>query len=196
MQKEKKNIAMILFPQNRKMIMKKTIARSLVWFNLILAVYLVPTVYLNIVYSAGKDDVILTMIGFIFFLLLVFILNYLYQRLYFKFFYFEISGRHIIIKRGPFELKETIIPFEKIIDVGMYQGFLDKPYKLYNISMMVDFGKKEKIGISGFDKEVAQRLLDFIVKSINFRIKEVEGENLEKTYQKYFTVEEKEKINS
>lgn len=188
---EKKNIAMTLFPLNRKMVMKKAIAWSLIWFNLILAIYLIPTIYLNIAYSGGSSSVLMTMIGFIFFLTVVFILNYLYQIWYYKYYYYEISGKHMIIKRGPLELREVVIPFEKIIDVNLNQGFLDKPYKLYNIGLIVDFGRKTKIVISGFDKEVAQRLFDFVIKSINFRIKEAENEDLEKTYKKYFHVEGK-----
>ncbi len=141
--------------------------------------------------SGERKDVILTMAGFISFLIVVSILNYLYQRWYYKYYYYEISGKHLIIKRGPFEFRETIIPFEKIMDVSMNQHFLDKPYKLHNVSLIVDFGRKEKITISGFDKEVAQRLFDFIIKSIHFRIKEQESEDLEKTYKKYFMTEEK-----
>lgn len=175
MQASHKNTAMVLFPLSKKRIIKKTIEWTFVWFLIFFAIFFIPSAY-SYVLTSDMDNIFLSIISFTFFISVVFFLNYFYQSWSYSTYSYNLTGESIVIRKNPLSFKTKTVFYDQVVDVSIYQGVWDKKFNLYNICLIVENGKKkEKIKISGFKKEIAEKFLDFIIRSQSFRLRKTDN---------------------
>lgn len=66
------------------------------------------------------------------------IISYLYNGAYIRNFMFQIREKTIIIKYGVFNHVETTIPYNRIQNLRVSSGILDKKFNLFNISFKTE----------------------------------------------------------
>src|SRR4029077_2137664 len=63
----------------------------------------------------------------------LFATNYFYQRAYIKQYYYNVTDKLLIIRKGVFAQQEITVPFERIQDVYVDQDLFDVLFGLYDV---------------------------------------------------------------
>ena len=164
------------FPLSKRKILKKTVARLLVW--IILAAVLFGLIVFSI---SPKDEsntgfwvasqVILT--GFLVLIssVVMFFLIYLYQRWYYAVYFYDFTPDYIVIKKGPISPQEITIPYERIQDVYVDQDLLDRIFGLYDVHLSsATISSGMQAHIDGVKKSAADGLRSALLQTVSERI--------------------------
>lgn len=116
-----------LYPLEKRKIIKKFIA-GMPGFTVIFLVVALLTVLINIA-GFGLVLAVVELVGFI-----LFAAFYLwYQSKYYEKYFYDITDEFLVIKKGVFMPRETILPYEKLQDVYMDQDILDRVFSLWDL---------------------------------------------------------------
>jgi putative membrane protein len=65
--------------------------------------------------------------------IVVTVINFWYQKKYYETYYYDIRKNFLVIKKGVFMPRETILPFEKLQDVYVDQDIFDKIFNIWDL---------------------------------------------------------------
>jgi len=111
------------YPLERRKILKKFIAAMIVWG----AIFLIA-----IIITALFSQWLLVIVELVLFILLA-LFYWWYEVQYFNKYYYDIRQDFLVIKKGVFAPRETILPYEKLQDVYIDQDLLDRIFSLWDL---------------------------------------------------------------
>lgn len=117
------------FPLERRKIIKKTVAGSFSWAILLAAIASIIAIVLPALQSISIIIVGACVVLFF----AIFFLLFWYQTLYFEKYYYDIRKDFLVIKKGVFAPRETILPYEKLQDVYIDQDIFDRIFSLWDL---------------------------------------------------------------
>lgn len=112
------------YPLERRKIVKKTVV-----FTIFLYVILVPITLVILIFNIFTT-LVLVMVALIVALPIIW---WIYQREYYKKYFYDIRPDFLTIKKGVFTPKETVLPYDKLQDVYVDQDIFDRMFKLYDV---------------------------------------------------------------
>jgi membrane protein YdbS with pleckstrin-like domain len=117
------------YPLEKSKPLKKTIS-SIFPFLLVVLVFAISG------FSFLKEgDIAISMIiyGLIGLFFLYIILKYIYEVFYLKYYFYDLVGKNLIIKKGVFSRNEITLPINRLQDVYVDQDILDRIFGLYDV---------------------------------------------------------------
>ena len=96
------------------------------------------------------------------------ILKYVYEVFYMKYYFYDLVGKNLIIKKGVFSRNEITLPINRLQDVYVDQDILDRIFGLYDVhvsSATIISGNLSHI--DGVNKENAQAIKNLILSGIH-----------------------------
>jgi len=100
--------------------------------------------------------------------ILIIILKYIYEIFYMKYYFYDLVGKNLIIKKGVFSRNEITLPINRLQDVYVDQDILDRIFRLYDVhvsSATIISGNLSHI--DGLNKENAETIKNLILSSIH-----------------------------
>lgn len=88
---------------------------------------------------------------------------------------YAIREKDIIYKSGLINRTETVIPFNRVQHVGIYEGALLRVFNLCTVEFFTAGGAMGDLKIPGLSKEEGDRLKEYVIKNINQERKPVNG---------------------
>jgi membrane protein YdbS with pleckstrin-like domain len=164
------------FPLSKKKIIKKTISSSMAWIILFILFSIfefagILPVALNATDQAFGHIVIGIMVAVLFLFLVIIYINYLYQRWYFKVYYYELEPDFIVIRKGPITPHEINMPYERVQDVYVDQDFLDRLFGLYDVHLSsATYTSGMEAHIDGVEKPAADGLRALLLQTLTQKI--------------------------
>ncbi len=149
------------YPLSRKKIIKKTINTVVQ-----VAFYLIPFSFFFIVIwiSALHHSFQSLWILYGVILICAAILGNVFQRAYFRSYFYDITSDHIIIRKGVFSSSEITVAYERIQDIYMDQDVLDKMFGLYDVHISTaTMSSGIEAHIDGLESESAHTLRDMLI---------------------------------
>jgi len=148
------------YPLERRKIIKKTVKGSF-WACIL---FLIGPLWLHFFFwETFKFHLIILDILF----LIYPFVKFLYEREYFKRYFYDARKDFLIIKKGVFAPKETILPYEKLQDVYVDQDVFDRIFKLYDVHVSTaTFMSGIEAHIDGVNKENAEAIREIILENI------------------------------
>lgn len=163
------------YPLSRKKLFKKMIAG--IWAYLLTVFFIVFTILFALVEIYNSDEKLkpvisrywyVTMVPLACFFLLSLILNYLYQKRYIETYYYNMTDKLIIIRKGVFAPQEITVPIERIQDVYLDQDFFDQLLGIYDVHISTATATSTvRAHIDGVDKRVAEELRELILNKLH-----------------------------
>jgi len=149
------------FPLEKRKIIKKTISRSVaaVFLSIFFAVFL-----LNLLGRASFIELFVIWLSVLFILI---VLIYIFQRLYYRYYFYDLKQEEAVIYKGVVSRKEINLPYTKIQNVYIDQDVLDRIFKLYDVHLETA-GLQSGLAshIDGVNRENAHKLRDMLMNSI------------------------------
>lgn len=99
---------------------------------------------------------------------LVMILKYIYELYYLKYYFYDLAGKNLIIKKGVFSRNEITLPINRLQDVYVDQDILDRIFGLYDVhvsSATIISGNLSHI--DGLNKENSEVIKNLILSGIH-----------------------------
>lgn len=106
--------------------------------------------------------------GLIGIFILFFILKYIYEVFYLKYYFYDLVGKNLIIKKGVFSRNEITLPINRLQDVYVDQDILDRIFGLYDVhvsSATIISGNLSHI--DGLNKENSETMKNILLSSIH-----------------------------
>ncbi|MEM4598496.1 MAG: PH domain-containing protein [Candidatus Diapherotrites archaeon] len=151
-----------LFPLERRKIIKKTIAGSIFWV-LLLAIAAIILPFMSGFEQAG----IITAIACLLFIVVIILILFWYQTLYFEKYYYDIREDFLVIKKGVFAPRETVLPYEKIQDVYIDQDIFDRIFNLWDLHVSTaTYLSGQEAHIDGVSLENGEAMKKMILEKI------------------------------
>lgn len=148
------------YPLERRKIIKKTVSWS---FGMFLLFILIP-LWLNIFLW---DLYTIPLIIIDVFFLLYPLIRWIYEREYYKKYFYDIRNDFLVIKKGVFTPTETILAYDKLQDVYVDQDIFDRIFNLYDVHVSTATVKSGfNAHIDGVNKEKANIFREMILKNI------------------------------
>ncbi|MEM5831733.1 MAG: PH domain-containing protein [Candidatus Aenigmatarchaeota archaeon] len=95
------------------------------------------------------------------------IFKFLYEVEYFKTYFYDVREGFLIIKKGVFMPRETILPYEKIQDVYVDQDLFDRIFNLYDVHVSTaTILSGIEAHIDGVNKKNAEAIREIILENI------------------------------
>jgi membrane protein YdbS with pleckstrin-like domain len=114
------------YPLEKRKIIKKTIKST---FNMYIFFLIIP-LWANIfLWSLYQIPLMIIDALFIVYPLI----QWVYQREYYKKYFYDIRSDFLVIKKGVIAPNETILPYDKLQDVYIDQDIFDRIFKLYDV---------------------------------------------------------------
>lgn len=95
-------------------------------------------------------------------------LKYIYEAFYLKYYFYDLAGKNLIIKKGVFSRNEITLPINRLQDVYVDQDILDRIFGLYDVhvsSATIISGNLSHI--DGLDKENSEAVKNLILSGIH-----------------------------
>ncbi|OGM26533.1 hypothetical protein A3D00_03455 [Candidatus Woesebacteria bacterium RIFCSPHIGHO2_02_FULL_38_9] len=144
-------------PSNRKPFRDVTAFCSKVFTIITIAV--LPLVFFAIVFTQMKELNSVILLEFIFknwfiTLIIIFILTFVYYKIFFRKYYYEFKEHSFILKKGVFFPRETVVLYKNVKSIFTKQDFFDKLFKLFQIRILVTEGfRGEDLGVEGLEEK-------------------------------------------
>lgn len=165
------------FPLSTKKVLKKSITGIIVWTVILLVPYLFVAFILMA--SSNHSALLITSLGFLIFLSLVFLILYLYQRWYYNVYFYDLTSDYIIIKKGPITPREITIPYERVQDVYVDQDIFDRFLGLYDVHLSsATISSGMEAHIDGVEKPAADGLRALLLQTVSQRISKNKGQSI------------------
>ena len=167
-----------LYPLSPNKVIKKTLNGAIGWF----IVMIFFNVAVSIVFTAtGNWQATMTLTGMFSFLLfcIIVFLNYLYQKWYFDFYFYDLTPDYIVIRKGPITPREITIPYERIQDVYVDQDIFDRMFGLYDVHLSsATISSGMEAHIDGVEKPAADGLRAVLLQTVSARISKSRGQSV------------------
>jgi membrane protein YdbS with pleckstrin-like domain len=128
------------YPLLRAKIIKKTI----VWLSPYIII--VPAVVCGILFL--QDLLQLLSVAAPFFLIIIAVLVYWYQTVYYRNYFYDHTSEGLVISKGVFSTKKTIIPLNKMQDIYLDRDILDRFFGLWDLHI------SSASDVSGFEAHI------------------------------------------
>lgn len=164
------------YPLSPSKPIKKTISAVVGWVILFVILLGAGIPLAKLLASSGSFQVpgswyFLTIVGGLVFLILIFLLNYIYQRLYFNTYFYDFTESFIVIRKGVIMPREISIPYERVQDVYVDQDLWDRIFHLYDVHLSTaTWTSGIEAHIDGVEKEAAEGLRSVLLKTIGEKI--------------------------
>ena len=147
-------------PLEKRKIIKKTISYTFVLY----VFFLIGPLWANIFFwNLYQIPLIILDALFILFPLI----EWLYQREYYKRYFYDIRKDFLFIKKGVIAPTETILPYDKLQDVYVDQDVFDRIFNLYDVHVSTaTLMSGIQAHIDGVSKENSQLFREMILKDI------------------------------
>lgn len=89
---------------------------------------------------------------------------------------YAIREKDIIYKSGLINRTETVIPFNRVQHVGIYEGALLRVFNLCTVEFFTAGGAMGDLRVPGLSKEDGERLKAYVIKNINEERKPVKAD--------------------
>jgi membrane protein YdbS with pleckstrin-like domain len=148
------------YPLEKRKIIKKTVSSSIgmliffliipLWANIFLwKLYMIPLIIIDALFVLFP------------------IIQWLYQREYYKKYFYDIRQDFLVIKKGVFMPTETILPYDKMQDVYVDQDIFDRIFSLYDVHVSTATVMSGiQAHIDGVNKENSQLFRELILQQI------------------------------
>lgn len=150
------------YPLEKRKIIKKTIKET--FYLYVLSFILFSILYLFF----GSSDFLYEIKFYLIIILAIYpILKFLYEVAYFKTYFYDVREDFLIIRKGVFMPRETIIPYEKIQDIYVDQDLFDRIFNLYDVHVStatILSGKEAHI--DGVNKKNAEAIRELILENV------------------------------
>jgi membrane protein YdbS with pleckstrin-like domain len=159
------------FPLSEKKVLKKTIEGTLALGIILLMIWIIVVIVMHVVGETSLRVALITAFSMIGFFAVVVALTYLYQKWYFSFYFYDLTGDFIVIRKEPITPREITIPYERIQDVYVDQDLLDRFFGLYDVhlsSATVSSGMEAHI--DGVEKPAADGLRQTLLATVQQKI--------------------------
>ena len=104
---------------------------------------------------------------FIALLLVLFIVKYVYEIYYLKYYFYDATKTELIIRKGVFSRNEITLPFNRIQDIYVDQDILDRIFGLYDVHVSSATMASALLShIDGVNKTNAEELKKFLLKKV------------------------------
>jgi len=158
------------YPLESRKPLKKTIAgiRKFIFIIIFIGIFSFSFLFSegrNIFLSFNLWTIVYIFIGIF---LLFIILKYIYEVFYMKYYFYDLVGKNLIIKKGVFSRNEITLPINRLQDVYVDQDILDRILGLYDVhvsSATIISGNLSHI--DGLNKENAQVIKNLILSGIH-----------------------------
>ncbi|MBN2014000.1 MAG: PH domain-containing protein [Candidatus Altiarchaeota archaeon] len=128
------------YPLKKAKILKKTIQTLM---------FLVPVApFLLVGFFVSDAAVKGIILGVLFMVLVLAALVYWYQSVYFEKYFYDLTGEGLIIQKGVFSTKQTIVPLNKIQDIYLDQDIFDRIFGLWDLHI------SSATTVSGFEAHI------------------------------------------
>lgn len=160
------------FPLSYRKIIKKTITGTIAYAIPLFVIVGFITFSLGLISQGFFRWIGITVIGFLLLLFIILVLiTYLYQRWYFKVYFYDFTPDFIQIKKGPITPREITIPYERIQDIYVDQDLLDRIFGLYDVHLSsATASSGMEAHIDGVEKQSAEGLRAILLETIKQRI--------------------------
>jgi putative membrane protein len=152
------------YPLESRKPLKKTIAG--IWKFIFIIIFIgIFSEGGNIFPSFSLWTIIYIFIGIF---ILFIILKYIYEVFYMKYYFYDLVGKNLIIKKGVFSRNEITLPINRLQDVYVDQDILDRILGLYDVhvsSATIISGNLSHI--DGLNKENSQAVKNLILSGIH-----------------------------
>ncbi len=99
--------------------------------------------------------------------LIIVALIYLYEQWYFRTYFYNLTDRLIIIRKGPIASGEITISFDRIQDIYVDQDALDRLFNIYDVHISTATAASGfRAHIDGVEKGTAERLRALFLKKV------------------------------
>ena len=157
------------YPLENRKPLKKTIAGIFRYFLII--IFIGIYVFISLLYKRNfelqmlNSWIIYTFVGII---ILLIALKYIYEIFYMKYYFYDLVGKNLIIKKGVFSRNEITLPINRLQDVYVDQDILDRIFGLYDVhvsSATIISGNLSHI--DGLNKDNAQAIKSLVLSGIH-----------------------------
>jgi len=167
------------YPLEPRKIIKKVIASWIVLIIIVLAilpgVWMVKMVRMVLNFTVLKDFLfefssqLLLDIATLFILLTI--IKGIYEIFYFKYYFYDLTEKELIIRKGVISRREVVIPFSRIQDIYVDQDFWDRIFGLYDIHVATAatggyYAHSERAHIDGVNAQNAEALKKILLEKI------------------------------
>jgi membrane protein YdbS with pleckstrin-like domain len=158
-----KPASVVTYPLEQRKIFKKfTIA--MIWRSIFFLAILVTLALTT--QSSGNTKGIL-IIALIAVYVIAAILEFLYQREYYRTYYYDIEKDFLIIKKGFITPHQTMLPYEKLQDVYMDQDIFDRIFNLWDVHVSTATAMSgHEAHIDGVSLDNGEKLREIILEKI------------------------------
>lgn len=151
-------------PLHPNKVIKKTIATIV---GAVIALGFLLLVFAAIIISIAEWLGLLILFGFILLLVAIFGVAYLYQREYYRTYYYDLKKDLMVIRKGVFAPREINVPYERVQNVFVDRDILDTVFGLYDVHLeTAAIGSGINAHIDGVDEANATKLKEMILGKI------------------------------
>lgn len=103
----------------------------------------------------------------LFLIIIILTINYVYQKMYIKTYFYNMSDTLLVIRKGVFAPQEITVPFGRIQDVYVDQDIIDRLFDIYDVHISTaTAASTSRAHIDGVDKKVAEELRTLILNKV------------------------------
>ena len=100
--------------------------------------------------------------------ILLIILKYIYEVFYLKYYFYDLVGKNLIIKKGVFSRNEITLPVNRLQDVYVDQDILDRIFRLYDVHVSSATAISGNLShIDGLNKKNSEAIKKLILSGIH-----------------------------
>jgi membrane protein YdbS with pleckstrin-like domain len=148
------------YPLEKRKIIKKTVSSS---FGMLI-LFLIGPLWANI-FLWNLYTIPLIIIDALF--LLFPLIEWIYQREYYKRYFYDIRQDFLVIKKGVITPTETVLPYDKMQDVYVDQDIFDRIFSLYDVHVSTATTMSGiQAHIDGVSKENSQIFREMILGNV------------------------------
>ncbi|MEM4663189.1 MAG: PH domain-containing protein [Candidatus Diapherotrites archaeon] len=119
-------------------------------------------------FMPGFEQVgVIAAIACLLFIVVIILILFWYQTLYFEKYYYDIREDFLVIKKGVFAPRETVLPYEKIQDVYIDQDIFDRIFNLWDLHVSTaTYLSGQEAHIDGVSLENGEAMKKMILEKI------------------------------
>jgi len=155
------------YPLSQKKIVKKT-ALSALYFEGVTLFGAFWAVSMFFVANFNYNLMLIGLLGAVVIQVAIVLACYVYHKRYIELYYYNLTDKYLIVRKGIFAPQEITVPIERIQDVYVDQDALDKFFDIYDVHISTATATSTiRAHIDGVDKRVAEELRELILNRLH-----------------------------
>ena len=160
------------YPLEKTKPLKKTIESLFAYILIFLFFYaIVYMAFMNSSISADSSNLKLFSLNSPWLLIAIFavmVLKYIYEVFYMKYYFYDLEGKTLAIKKGVFSKNEISLPVNRIQDVYVDQDILDRIFGLYDVHVSSATNDSAFLShIDGINKINSEKLKGLLLQAVH-----------------------------